>query len=69
MSNDNDLNARWFYIEQVLASGRKILTFVDPNQNVTFRSKKAVFEFLKYSCVFSVQDLKGFAMLMNIKRE
>ena len=60
-------NSRWFCVERVIASGRKIVSFVNPEVTISFRSKVAVFEFLKFLGDHSESDLEGLAKAMNIK--
>lgn len=61
------IHFRWFCIERVLASGRKILSFVNPDQTLAFRSKVAVYEFLKFLGIHSEQDLENWANTLSIR--
>merc|ERR1712129_47175 len=58
----------WRVHERVLASGRKIITFVLPDHGLAFRSRVAVFEYLKFAGDYSDEKLSGYSAMLSNKR-
>ena len=51
----------------ILTSGRKIVSFISPDQVLSFRSRVGVFEYLKFEARYSEEELQNFSKMMKVK--
>ena len=57
----------WKIRERILTSGRKIVSFISPDQMLSFRSKVGVFEYLKFEARYTEEELQNFSKNMKVK--
>lgn len=62
------LPPEWRVATKIMASGRKILTFVSPDCSLSFRSRVAAFEYMKFEGKFSEDELTKYSEIMKIKK-
>lgn len=58
----------WMTEIKILASGRKITSFISPDRVLSFRSKVSVLEYIKFEGKYSEEELKELAETMKLKK-